>query len=294
MNLRHLLVFHGVAKAGSVNAAARSLHTSQPAISRELRTLEERLGGPLFDRLPRGMRLTEAGQLLLRYAEQIFGLEHAAERLLRELADLEGGELAIGASNTLGTYLLPAFVAAFHIRYPKVSLNLEIGNTQEIIKGVLDSQFALGFVEGRIRGEAIEAKEFRRDRIVAVVPPGHCLAKEKALSVRSLAELPSILREPGSGTREIVERAFARHRVALRCGLQISSSEALKQAALGGGGIGWISELCVVEELRSGHLVALKTPQLSLERPLYLLKLRGRHLRRSALVFLQAFEQPTT
>jgi DNA-binding transcriptional LysR family regulator len=292
MNLRHLLVFHGVAKAGSVNAAARLLHTSQPAISRELRTLEERLGVPLFDRLPRGMRLTEAGQVLLSYAERIFGLEQAAERSLRELADLEGGQLAIGASNTLGTYLLPAYVAAFHIRHQKVSLSLHIGNTQEIIKGVVDSRFALGFVEGRIREEAIEAKEFRRDRIVAVVSPGHALAKARTLSVRSLAESPSILREPGSGTREIVERAFTRHRAGLRCGLQISSSEALKQAALEGGGIGWISELCVVEELRSGRLIALKTPHLSLERPLYSLRLRGRHLNRSAFAFLQGFEQP--
>jgi DNA-binding transcriptional LysR family regulator len=294
MNLRHLSVFHGVAKAGTVNAAARLLHTSQPAVSRELRTLEERLGVPLFDRLPRGMRLTEAGQVLLSYAERIFGLEDAAARALRELADLEGGHLAIGASNTLGTYLLPPFVADFHTRYPKVSLELEVGNTEEIVKGVLDSRFALGFMEGRVRDEAIEAKEFRRDRIVAVVAPEHCLAKAGALTVRSLAEAPSILREPGSGTREIVERAFTRHRLGLRCGLQISSSEALKRAAMEGGGVGWISELCVVEELRSGRLVALKTPRLPLERPLYSLRLRGRHLKRSALAFLQGFEQVAT
>jgi DNA-binding transcriptional LysR family regulator len=209
MNLRHLSVFHGIAKAGSVNAAARLLHTSQPAVSRELRTLEERLGVLLFDRLPRGMRLTEAGKVLLDYAERIFGLDQAAERAMRELSDLEGGQLAIGASNTIGTYLLPAFVTSFHIRYPKVSLNLEIGNTQEIVKGVLDSRFALGFVEGRIRDEAMEAREFRRDRIVAVVAPQHPLAKGRALPVRALAESPSILREPGSGTREIVERAGA-------------------------------------------------------------------------------------
>jgi DNA-binding transcriptional LysR family regulator len=290
MNLRHLLVFHGVAKAGSVNAAARLLHTSQPAVSRELRTLEERLGVQLFDRLPRGMRLTEAGQVLLDYAERIFGLDDAAERAIRDLADLEGGQLAIGASNTVGTYLLPALLASFHARYPKVSLTLTVDNTQEIVKGVLESRFVLGFVEGRIRDEAIEAREFRRDRILAVAAPQHSLAKARALSVRSLAESPSIMREPGSGTREIVERAFARHRLALHCGLQINSSEALKRAAMEGGGIGWISELCVVEELRSGRLIALKTPRLALERPLYLLNLRGRRLNRSALAFLQAFE----
>jgi DNA-binding transcriptional LysR family regulator len=291
MNLRHLAVFHGVAKAGSVNAAARLLHTSQPAVSRELRTLEERLGFALFDRLPRGMRLTEPGQLLLGYAERIFGLEQEAERALRALGDLEGGELAIGASNTLGTYLLPGFMAAFHISHPKVVLTLEIGNTREIIKGVLDSRFAIGFVEGRVREEAIEAKEFRRDRIVAVVSPGHFLAKVKAPTLRSLAEAPSILREPGSGTREIVERAFARHRATLRCGLQIGNSQALKQAALEGGGIGWISELCVVDELRSGRLVELRTPRLSLERPLYSLRLKGRHLKPSAAAFVEVFER---
>jgi LysR family transcriptional regulator, low CO2-responsive transcriptional regulator len=290
MNLRHLSVFYGVAKAGSVNAAALRLHTSQPAVSRELRTLEQRLGVVLFDRMPRGMRLTEAGAVLLEYAERIFGLEEAAERAIRELADLESGQLALGASNTIGTYLLPAFVAAFHIRYPKVSLDLEVSNTQEIVKGVLDSRFALGFVEGRIRDEAIEAQEFRRDRIVAVAAPQHLLAKARSVSVRSLAESPSLLREPGSGTREIVERAFARHRLTLRCGLQINSAEALKRAAMEGGGVGWISELCVVEELRSGRLVELKTPHLALERPLYTLKLRGRHLNRSALAFLQGFE----
>jgi DNA-binding transcriptional LysR family regulator len=279
MNLRHLSVFHGIAKAGSVNAAARLLHTSQPAVSRELRTLEERLGVLLFDRLPRGMRLTEAGKVLLDYAARIFGLDEAAERAMRELSDLEGGELAIGASNTIGTYLLPAFVTSFHVSYPKVSLNLEIGNTQEIVKGILDSRFALGFIEGRIRDDAMEAREFRRDRIVAVVAPQ-----------QALAESPSILREPGSGTREIVERAFARHRLALHCGLQINSSEALKRAAMAGGGVGWISELCVVEELRLGRLVELKTAGLALERPLYTLKLRGRHLSRSALAFLEDFD----
>jgi DNA-binding transcriptional LysR family regulator len=173
-----------------------------------------------------------------------------------------------------------------------VNLSLEIGNTQEIVKGLLDSRFVLGFVEGRITNDAIEARELRRDRIVAVVAPNHHLATAKALTVRSLGASPAILREPGSGTREIVERTFARHRVALRCGLQISSSEAVKRAAMAGGGVGWISELCVDEELRSGRLVALKTPRLSLGRPLYSLRLRGRHLNRSALVFLQSLDLP--
>jgi DNA-binding transcriptional LysR family regulator len=290
MNLRHLAVFYGVAKAGSVNAAAQQLHTSQPAISRELRTLEERLGMPLFDRLPRGMSLTEAGRTLAGYAERIFSLEQAAERAMRELADLEGGELPIGASATLGTYLLPPFVAAFHTRYRKVNLALDVGNTHEIVKGVLDARFVIGFVEGRVEDEALETREFRRDRIMAVVSPGYPLAKSGIPSLQTLAAADSILREPGSGTREIVERAFARHRLRLSCKLQIASAEAMKRAAAEGCGVAWISELCVIDELRSGRLVALHTSRLSLERPLYSLKLRGRHLNRSAATFLQEFQ----
>jgi DNA-binding transcriptional LysR family regulator len=137
MNLRHLSVFHGIAKAGSVNAAARLLHTSQPAVSRELRILEERLGVLLFDRLPRGMRLTEAGRVLLDYAERIFGLDQAAERAIRELSDLEGGQLAIGASNTIGTYLLPVFVTSFHVRYPKSRESSIRGSHSDSSKGEL-------------------------------------------------------------------------------------------------------------------------------------------------------------
>src|SRR5581483_2702759 len=108
MNLRHLAIFHAIARRGSVNAAAEHLHTSQPAVSRELRPLEERLGVVLFDRLPRAMH---------------------------ELANLESGHLAIGASNTLGTYLLPALLAAFHTRYPGIELSLEVTNTEHVVEG---------------------------------------------------------------------------------------------------------------------------------------------------------------
>jgi DNA-binding transcriptional LysR family regulator len=293
MNLRHLAVFHAVAEAGTVNAAAERVHTSQPAISRELRNLEDRLGVVLFDRLPRGMRLTEAGEVLLGYAEKIFALEEAAERAMRALCDLEGGQLAIGASNTLGMYLLPAHVSDFYVRHPKVQLTLEIRNTEEIVRGVLDSRFGIGFVEGPVQEQAIEAREFRRDRLVAVISPGHPLAKARQLSVRALAAAPAILREPGSGTREIVENAFAKHGLTLERVLQISSAEALKRAAMAGGGVGWVSELCVAEELSSGRLLELPAPRLMLTRPLYVLCLRGRQPSNSARAFMKAFdEQP--
>ena len=286
MNLRHLAVFHAVAKARSVNAAAPLLHTSQPAVSRELRTLEERLQTPLFDRLPRGMRLTEAGEVLLGYAERIFALDQAAERAVREMANLESGQLAIGASNTVGTYLLPGLLARFRERYPGLSLSLEVTNTEHVVQGVRSLRFALGFIEGSVRDEAFEVHEFQRDRIVAVVAPGHPLASARKPALRALAEAPAILREAGSGTREIVDEAFARQGLSLRPGLEIGNSEALKRAAMAGGGVGWISELCIESELRTQQLIALPTPQLDLARPLYWLRLNERSPSRSAAAFL--------
>lgn len=287
MNLRHLAVFHAVAKAGSVNAAAPLLHTSQPAVSRELQILEGRLGMPLFDRLPRGMRLTDAGQVLLSYAERIFGLETAAERAMRELADLESGQLAIGASNTIGTYLLPGFIARYHRLHPRIRLSLAIGNTGEVVKGIHDARYTLAFVEGSVHDETLEVREIRRDRIVAVAAPGHVLAGRRELPLRALAEAPALLREHGSGTREIVDQAFAHHGLTLGDSLEIGNSEALKRVALEGGGVGWLSELCVVQELAAGSLVALDTGALELQRSLFALTLRGRHLAPSALLFLR-------
>lgn len=281
MNLRHLAIFHAIARHGSVNAAAEYLHTSQPAVSRELRTLEERMGLSLFDRLPRGMRLTEAGQVLLDYADRIFTLEQAAERAMHELANLESGHLAIGASNTLGTYLLPALLASFHTRYPGIELSLEVTNTEHVVEGVRGMRFALGFVEGRVSDEAIAVHDFDQDRIVAVVATDHPLAAVKKPGLRALAEAPAILREPGSGTREVVDAAFARHGLSLRRGLEIGNSEAVKRMAMAGGGIGWISELCVDEELRSGRLVALPTRELELRRKLYWIGLHDRAPSRS-------------
>jgi DNA-binding transcriptional LysR family regulator len=292
MNLRHLAIFHAIARAGTVNAAAGLVHTSQPAVSRELRALEERLGVVLFDRLPRGMCLTEAGRVLLEYAEKIFALESAAERAMRELSDLEAGYLAIGASNTIGMYLLPALVSDFYRRHSKVQISLDVRNSEEVVAGVRDSRFGLGFVEGPVQDESIEAREFRRDRLVAVVTPEHPLASARSPSVRILAETPAIVREPGSGTREILDSAFASHGLTLQHVLQISSSEALKQAALAGGGVGWLSELCVAQELRSGQLVEVSTSPLSLFRPLYVLQLRGRQLSSSARAFMGAFSAP--
>ncbi|MES2462682.1 MAG: LysR family transcriptional regulator, partial [Armatimonadota bacterium] len=163
MNLNHLNLFYAVAEEGSVSKGAERLHISQPAVSKQLAEFERALGTPLFDRLPKGVRLTEAGRLLHDAARRLFAVEAAAERELRELRGLERGRLAIGASTSIGAYLLPPALAAFHRAHPNVTIHMEVGNTETIQKGLEDGRIDLGFTEGFIHSDALSATVFHED-----------------------------------------------------------------------------------------------------------------------------------
>lgn len=291
MNLHHLAVFHAIAKAGSVAAAAQELHISQPAISRELKTLENRLGVTLFDRMPRGMRLTEAGKVLDGYAVRIFALERAAETALADISGLSGGSLMLGASNTIGTYLLPVWLAAFRKLHPLVSLGIDIVNTETVARGIAEFRYELGFVEGPVAGTGFSVTVLREDRIVAVVAPDHHWAGSKRISPRALADTPSLMRESGSGTRDIVEQAFAQRGLQLQQLMEIGNSEAVKRAAIAGAGVAWLSELSVSDALQAGQLVVLNTPGLALRRTLHSLRLRDRALSPSTQAFVELISQ---
>lgn len=286
MNLRHLAVFHAVALSGSISGGAARLFVSQPAVSRELAELERRLGLALFDRLPRGVRLTEAGQLLHDYAKRIFALEQAAETALEELADLRRGRLAVGASSTIGMYVLPARVAEFRRRYPGIELSLEVGNTRTIEDDLLEHRVALGFIEGPVSTDTCDVQLFMHDEIVAVAPGNHPLAARKKIEPAELERLPVVLRESGSGTRAIVEDALKAHGLGLGETLSMGSSESIKRAVIAGAGIAWLSELCITDEVAAGRLAVLPVRGLHIKRPLYVMWLKDARLTPATRVFL--------
>lgn len=287
MNLRHLAVFHAVAQMGSVSAAAAKLTVSQPAVSRELSELEARLGVALFDRLPRGMRLTEAGDLLYEYARRIFALEQSAQSALGEFASTRSGRLAVGASSTLGMYVLPEKVAEFHRRFPGIELTLEVGNTRDIEELLLEHKLVLGFIEGPAATEQCELHPLMRDEIVAVAPPGHPLAGKSGIAADEIAGQPTVLRETGSGTRTIVEQALGIRGLRPTPALSLGSTEAVKRAVLAGAGIAWVSRLCISDELESGKLVTLDVPSMRIHRPLSAIWLKDKRLSPAASAFLQ-------
>ncbi|MFQ1062506.1 LysR family transcriptional regulator [Bordetella trematum] len=268
MNLHHLSIFHAIAEAGSITASAERLHISQPALSRELRTFEERLGVVLFERHAKGMRLTQAGEVLHDYATRLFELEQAAEAAMRNLAEQPGGRLIVGASNTIGTYVLPRVLTAFRQEQPNVAVSLFVGNTEQVMQGVQDMRFMLGFIEGPMRMEGLHTATFKTDEIIPVVAPQHVFARQPVIDCSLLAHQMLLMREPGSGTRELIVDLLRQQGIDSRMTMEFGNTEALKQAAISGGGIAWLPRISIVNELQSGQLQELGLACLRLRRPL--------------------------
>lgn len=287
MNLNHLAIFQAVADAGNITAGAERLHISQPAVSKQLQELERSLGTPLLDRLPRGVRLTGAGELLAGYARRLFALEAEAELAMAELKGLERGRLSIGASVTIGSYLLPQALAQFHNAYPGLELSVEIANTESVQKKLLDGTLDIGLTEGQISFAEIEAAEFRQDELVAIAAPHHPLAHaSKPVTLRRLCEEPFVVREPGSGTRLALEGALAERKLAIYPVMSLGNIEAIKRAVTAGIGVAFVSELTVGMETAAGRLAVIELADFTLRRPFHSVSVRGRHRSRAAQAFL--------
>jgi LysR family transcriptional regulator, low CO2-responsive transcriptional regulator len=291
MNLHHLSIFCAVASLGSLTASARKLHISQPALSRELKVFEERLGVALFERHSRGMRLTQAGEVLNQYAQRLFELERAAEGAMREIAGGERGRLAIGASNTIGTYVLPRILAAFRRARPRVNVTLFVGNTEQVSQGVDDLRFMLGFIEGPLHFEGLRAAVFQADEIVPVASPDQPLFGKRRLTVADLRGQPLLVRESGSGTREVIWARLRRWSLEQNPTMEFGNTEALKRAAVYGGGIAWLPRICMLSELREGALRELPLRDLRIVRPLTVLSRDGAPVQPVAEAFLHLLRQ---
>lgn len=285
MNFTHLAAFHAVVETGSVTAASERLHVSQPALTREIRELEERLGVTLFDRMPRGMRPTEAGRLLADYAAQIFSLADVAEAAVGEFAGLTRGQLGIGSSRTIGVYLLPAVLNAFRTRYPGITVDLRISNSENIENAVLANERQIGMIEGPCDNTAFDAAVIGRDALIAVSAPTHPLARKRQLTADAIGTAELVMREPGSGTRTVVEQAYAQRGLTLEPKLSVGSAEAIKQLVRLGNAIAWVSRSTVTEELSSGALVQLPVKDLRIERNLCMIWRKGGSLSPSAHAF---------
>ncbi|HET6807331.1 MAG TPA: LysR substrate-binding domain-containing protein [Frateuria sp.] len=273
---RQLDVFVQTALHGSLRAAAGRVHLTQPAASMALAELERQLGVPLFDRERGRLHLNARGRELLPRAQEL--LERHAELAHFGQGDAQAlaGELRVGASNTVGNYLVGELLGGFVSAQPQVAVRLRVANTDTIASQLLDHALDVGCVEGPVAHPQLELRPWREDRLRVCAAPGHPLAGRRALKPADFAGARWVLREPGSATRATTERVLAQ----LPPGetvLELDQIEGIKQAVAAGLGIACLPEVALADALATGRLVALKTPFLDLRRMLSVLLHRQKY-----------------
>jgi DNA-binding transcriptional LysR family regulator len=289
-----LHVFHAVATSGSFSRAAREvLHISQPAVSKHVQALEEELGVPLLQRVGKRVLLTEAGQIVQHYAEQVLGLAQDTQRALRELQGLQRGTLRLGASSTPGIYLLPPVLATFVRRYPGITLELEIANSQRVVEGVLARQWDLGMIGIPLAHPHLHVQPTWRDTLVLIVPPHHRLAARSAVTLADLAGETWIFREAGSASGQVVKDVLNGARFGQDHTLVLQGSEGVKQAVMAGLGIAMVSRFAVSLEVQQGVLRVVPITDVRAARDLCLIWRHDSHLPAAVRAFLEVLHEQT-
>ena len=268
-------VFITVADKKNFSKAAKALSLTQPAVSFQIQTLEQYYQTMLFDRVNRHVKLTAAGELLLDYAIHMNNLQAELERNMQQLTGHVKGELLIGASTTIGEYILPYVVGSFKQDYPDVNVTIQIMNTKEISSAVESKTFDLGIIEGPLeQSDVIEAHNFLEDELVLAIPSDHPFAKKESITLEELKELPYITREPGSGGRLISEQALidADFDIEdLNIVMELGSTTSIKSAIMGGLGVSIISKWAVQDLVKAGKVAALNVQGLTLKRSFHII-----------------------
>ena len=287
LNFHQLYIFQTVANHLSFSRAAEAMAITQPAVSIQVQELEKFLGITLFHRRSRGLKITEAGNAVLAYAQQIFVLSNQLIYTIQEMEELHSGHLVLGASSTPGEYVLPSVVGRFRQIYPGIHVELVIGNTRNIIQRILDGEMDLGMIGDRVEESSseLEMVDFQDDDIVLVASPTHPVHSLVRPNIEQVVELGLVAREQGSATRLAAERQFRNLGTVPKIALELGSNQAVKQAASAGGGIGIISRLGITAELNAGMLKVLDVGGWECRRPLTLIQPKNRYLSPSQRAF---------
>ena len=277
LTLRQMRVFAAVARNLSFTRAARELHLTQPAVSQQIKLLEEDVGMPLFEQIGRKVHLAPAGAELLRYTEQAMELLRQAAESLSAMRGLKRGVLKLGAVST-AKYFAPSLLSAFTPAYPEVSIKFAVGNREEIIKQLAANEIDLVIMGRPPRELKTVAEPFAKHPLVIIASPTHPLAARRRIKLSQLATESFIIREEGSGTRASMERVFRERGVPIRVSMEVSSNETIKQSVMANMGVSFISSHTVGLELAAGKLITLDVVGLPLIRDWYVIHLRDKRL----------------
>ncbi len=255
-----LKVFCTVAETKSFSKTSEIIHLTQPAVSLQIQALEEKYETTLFDRSSSTVTLTPAGEILYKYAKDILSLYNSAEKAISRQTGLVKGSLTVGAGSNIGNYILPTLITEFRRTHPKSKVYLIVSNSRRVTELLTAGNIHLGLVEGDVSRQKMIVKRLLTDELVLIAPPQHHWAKKREVSVSDLSKEPFIVREPGSATRQMIEKFLGRHGITLhdlRISAILGSTEAIKDAVENGLGISIVSRWAARKESKYGTLSLL-------------------------------------
>ncbi|TAL26929.1 MAG: LysR family transcriptional regulator [Nitrospirae bacterium] len=255
-----LKVFCTVAETRSFSKASEIIHLTQPAVSLLIQAIEEIYETKLFDRASNTVTLTPAGELLYKYAKEILNLYAAAEKNIGEITGFVKGSISLGASSTIGNYLLPGVIADFRKTHPKIRVHMLVGNTKRVVELLNSGNIDIGLVEGDVARQKMVVEKLIADELVLIVSPLHPWAKKKSISVVEITKEPFIFREEGSGTRQVIEKYLGKYKITpqdMMISLVLGSTEAIKESVESTMGIAIVSRWAIRKEMRHGTLKPL-------------------------------------
>ncbi len=269
LTIRQLKVFEAVARNLSYSKAARELHLTQPAVSMQVRQLEDSIGLPLTEQLGKKVFLTEAGREVFHYSQSIAAMLGDMETALTRLKGLEEGQLNIAVTSTVNA-VATDMLAKFRGEHPKVSIHLDVSNRESVLAQLAANRIDLGIMGQVPEGQDLDATRFMDNPLVVIAPPNHPLTHKKRIAASDLAAEPFLVREVGSGTRGAMERYFATKGLVIHTSMEMSSNEAIKQAVQAGLGLGILSLHTLEMELALKRLVILKAEGFPIVRHWYI------------------------
>lgn len=269
MDDHKLKVFCSVVETKSFSKASKAMYLTQPAISLQIRALEEQLGTKLFTRSNKAVSMTKTGEILYKHAKKILSVYAAIDKEINEATGMVKGKLLIGASTTLATYYLPNIIVDFKKKYPDILIDFERGNTQNIIDSLLKAKIDLGLVEGEVTDQRLEVEKMDSDELLLIVSSEHPWAERRDISIHEIIDQPFIMREDGSGTRQVVEKTLQKAEIypeQLNIVMYLGSTEAIKTAVENNLGVSIISGWAIQKEIRFGVLKALSFKDIRIKR----------------------------
>lgn len=284
-----LRTFYILAKEGSFSKTANILFLSQPAISHQIHSLEKYLETRLFNRIKGEINLTPAGRILFKYAEKILALYQEAEKEIEDLTESMRGQLVIGASTTIGQYFLPIILGRFKDLHPKIEIFLTNANTEVICSQLLNNLIDLGLVEGPVNHKDILVEKFIEDELVVIAGSKHHWQAENEITREEFKKEPLILREPGSGTRKVIENRLNKAGIKLtdlNIKMELGSSESIKAAVEAGLGIALVSQWTVLKEKKLDSLKILRINGINFKRDFTIILKQGQFKTKAMEQFL--------